>query len=514
EQNGGLPVFGFPTTPQRPEQVEASTFQVQHFERHRLELHPENARPYDVLLGRLGADQLQEMRVASLPQEQLSGCLYFEQTKHTACGSFARAWQSNGLEFDGRPGKSFEESLALFGMPLTNEMYVPLEDGKRHVVQYFERARFEQHPDNAPPYNVLFGLLDNEARAGTLLPRPQQLLPAPLFFNYKSQIVRLERDGLSPAAIVHEDDASEITSFSVSPNGYQLVYVLKSADGYRLIRTSAAGAHRTELYLSPGPISTPRWSPNGVQIAFHAGELDVSEPGAMYQILTVSDGNIEDRMLPDENQSAPALAYLPEAWSPDRPRLLVSAVAKQSEGCTSMIFDLDGRLKALPAPEGQRWACGGAWLPDGRLLVSAVPDGSLFSKAGLWAIDLNTSHVAQFTPARDGDVNVLFGPLQTRADGTSSAFLLETVALPQLGDPRPFRYAAHMLTREGSPQRWLGNVAFELSEIAGWAPDGSGFLLRGSFGEPINRIKSVWVPLDGGAPFEINNAGYILDWGR
>ena len=128
------------------------------------------------------------------------GCLYFEQTRHTVCASFANAWKSNGLEFDGQSGKSFEESLALFGLPLTNEIAVSLADGKRHIVQYFERARFESHPDNPAPYNILFGLLDNEARAGTLLARPQALLPAPLFFLYETQIVRLERDGLTPMA--------------------------------------------------------------------------------------------------------------------------------------------------------------------------------------------------------------------------------------------------------------------------------------------------------------------------
>ena len=58
EQNGGLPVFGFPTTNQHEEQIEGKPFQVQWFERNRLELHPENARPYDVLLGRLGVDRL------------------------------------------------------------------------------------------------------------------------------------------------------------------------------------------------------------------------------------------------------------------------------------------------------------------------------------------------------------------------------------------------------------------------------------------------------------------------
>src|SRR5262245_39975754 len=58
EQNGGLPIFGFPTGPQHEERVEGMPLQIQWFERNRLELHPENSRPYDVLLGRLGAERL------------------------------------------------------------------------------------------------------------------------------------------------------------------------------------------------------------------------------------------------------------------------------------------------------------------------------------------------------------------------------------------------------------------------------------------------------------------------
>ena len=56
EQNGGLAVFGLPLAPQQEETLEGQALQAQWFERARLELHPENARPYDVLLGRLGVD--------------------------------------------------------------------------------------------------------------------------------------------------------------------------------------------------------------------------------------------------------------------------------------------------------------------------------------------------------------------------------------------------------------------------------------------------------------------------
>ncbi|HZG66058.1 MAG TPA: hypothetical protein VEZ12_04900, partial [Herpetosiphonaceae bacterium] len=60
EQNGGLAVFGFPITPQREERNRdtGQTYLTQWFERNRFELHPENAAPYDVLLGRLGDDRL------------------------------------------------------------------------------------------------------------------------------------------------------------------------------------------------------------------------------------------------------------------------------------------------------------------------------------------------------------------------------------------------------------------------------------------------------------------------
>src|SRR5215213_7352353 len=58
EQNGGLAVFGLPLGPQQQETLEGKPLQAQWFERVRLELHPENARPYDVLLGRLGVDRL------------------------------------------------------------------------------------------------------------------------------------------------------------------------------------------------------------------------------------------------------------------------------------------------------------------------------------------------------------------------------------------------------------------------------------------------------------------------
>jgi len=165
ERNGGLMVFGFPITPQQPERVEGRPTQVQWFERSRLELHPEHPAPYDVQIGRMGADRLSQLRRdwKAFPRvAPAADCRTFAETGHTVCGELLAAWQSGGLNLDGDPGINDNESLGLFGLPLSSPTPERGSDGKTYTVQWFERARFELHPENAPPYNVLLGLLGRE----------------------------------------------------------------------------------------------------------------------------------------------------------------------------------------------------------------------------------------------------------------------------------------------------------------------------------------------------------------
>ena len=170
EQNGGLAVFGLPLAAQQQTTLEGQTFQVQSFERARLELHPENAQPYDVLLGRLGVDRLtqQGRDWFTFPKtEAQANCRFFPETGHNVCGAILAAWRASGLEFDGKRGKSEAESLALFGLPLSDAQTETIE-GKDYSVQWFERARFELHPENQSPYNVLLGRLGAEVSSGSM----------------------------------------------------------------------------------------------------------------------------------------------------------------------------------------------------------------------------------------------------------------------------------------------------------------------------------------------------------
>jgi subtilisin family serine protease len=160
--NGGLPIFGYPTSEEFVERGEdGRDYTVQYFERHRLELHPENRPPYNVLLSRLGDSILQQGSRSWFDFPKGSpepGCQVFADTGHSVCEPFLSYWRTHGLELDGRRGKTAAESLALFGQPLSEAQVETLADGQQYIVQWFERARFESHGDQG----VLLGLLSND----------------------------------------------------------------------------------------------------------------------------------------------------------------------------------------------------------------------------------------------------------------------------------------------------------------------------------------------------------------
>ncbi len=163
---GGLPTFGFPITDAQietdPETGKA--FLTQWFERNRFELHPENAgTKYEVLLGLLGKDLRREALAPgvdydfegaylNLPGKE--GARYFTVTSHYVLPRFLKYWDENG-------------GLERFGYPMSEEHdEVDPETGKAYSTQWFERARFEYHPENAgTKYEVLLGLLGNQIKS-------------------------------------------------------------------------------------------------------------------------------------------------------------------------------------------------------------------------------------------------------------------------------------------------------------------------------------------------------------
>ena len=152
ERNGGLPIFGYPISEQRVETVEGRSLPVQWFERDRLEIQADGT----VTAGRLGARllELQGRPWESFPPERPINsleCRYFPQTRFNVCGWILGHWERNG-------------GLERFGYPITPVFEEEIE-GRTYSVQYFERRRFELHPENTYPHDVLLGLLGREVYA-------------------------------------------------------------------------------------------------------------------------------------------------------------------------------------------------------------------------------------------------------------------------------------------------------------------------------------------------------------
>jgi peptidoglycan/xylan/chitin deacetylase (PgdA/CDA1 family) len=149
---GGLELFGYPIS----DEFEWNGMTVQYFERVRMEHQPGMwPERYDILLGRLGAE-LTEHRVNEQPFKRVTGspnanCDYYAETGHYLCFGFRDHWYAHG-------------GLAVLGFPISEEFKeVNPQDGKTYTVQYFERARFEYHPENQPPWNILGGHLGRTA---------------------------------------------------------------------------------------------------------------------------------------------------------------------------------------------------------------------------------------------------------------------------------------------------------------------------------------------------------------
>ncbi|MHB8647850.1 MAG: hypothetical protein ACYDAR_18875, partial [Thermomicrobiales bacterium] len=164
--NGGATIFGFPLTNEGVDP--ASQLTVQYFERSRFEYHPEAAgTPQLVQLTNVGRIITAGRTDPAFPPQPLvpagSDRSYYVQTQHSIGGQFKKFFDQNG-------------GIFIFGYPISEETIEPNPtDGVAYTVQWFERARFEFHPEfNATPNAIELGQLGRQLLLGQLgLYKPQ-----------------------------------------------------------------------------------------------------------------------------------------------------------------------------------------------------------------------------------------------------------------------------------------------------------------------------------------------------
>jgi len=151
DRYGGVATFGLPRT----EEFSQGGLKVQYFQRARMELHPDNPVLYRVqlsLLGDLLGYRTPAIPAASIPPMNHPERRYCPQTGHTISYSFLQYYDSHG-------------GLDVFGYPITE-----LLTERGTVVQYFQRAKMEWHPENPISYQVTLGNLGDEYIARVHLP--------------------------------------------------------------------------------------------------------------------------------------------------------------------------------------------------------------------------------------------------------------------------------------------------------------------------------------------------------
>ncbi len=247
DSHGGVPLLGYPLTDPETE----GGFMVQYLERARIEYHPENAGTgYEVQLGLLGSIETAGRNFAPSPVADASTTptrLYFPETQHTLAGKFLDYWQQNG-------------GLALFGYPISEPL---VENGV--TVQYFQRNRFELHPDQAgTPYEVQLGLLGRDLLAQRVqITETSVSLPT---YGYEEGFYTPTNDSVAPYPHLDLNKMGPITVHTyrliVLENRYIKLSVLPQLGG-RLYEAIYKPTGHDELYrnpvVKPAPFSDKGW---------------------------------------------------------------------------------------------------------------------------------------------------------------------------------------------------------------------------------------------------------------
>ncbi len=149
--HGGLAQQGYPIAEEMQEtsDLNGQSYTVQYFERAVFEKHPENKPPFDTLLSQLGTFRYKAKYPIGAPDQHASTVnpRKFTETGHIVGGVFRTYWEGHG-------------GLAQQGYPISDEFSEVSDlNGQPYTVQYFERAVFELHPENKPPFDVLLSQL-------------------------------------------------------------------------------------------------------------------------------------------------------------------------------------------------------------------------------------------------------------------------------------------------------------------------------------------------------------------
>ena len=225
DKNGGLFVNGLPLT----DEFAWQGMTVQVFERTIFERHNDNGSVY-IARRLLGRDLTKDRDLSVPPFAPIANSLpdspsrrFFPQTGHSLSNGFLSYWNSYG-------------GLPTFGYALSEEFSEKNPaDGQTYTVQYFERARFEYHPEHrGTPFEVQLGLLGKQI-AFTLFDAAR-FAPAPNAAPGAQDAVIVP--SLMYHHILYLGNRDDMNRFSTPPDLFVRELDWLQANGYHTVTTA------------------------------------------------------------------------------------------------------------------------------------------------------------------------------------------------------------------------------------------------------------------------------------
>ncbi|MCC7187383.1 MAG: PD40 domain-containing protein [Anaerolineales bacterium] len=297
--------------------------------------------------------------------------------------------------------------------------------------------------------------------------QPTGLFPHSLYFINNdntgiAQVFRLETDGKTTSQITFEPAA--VNSYDVSQVDGSVAYVSNN----QLLLINADGSDRRAL-VDGGPvdpsyqfaegINSPTFSPDGQTIAF--GHLGL----VLYGVST----GISNRVL--ENQ--PGEMYVPQMYSPDGTKILITIAIPNSDGVSSGIY-YPAAASVVPVigADGVAVCCseqGWAW--DSSSLYAGLASVGMFG-SGLWRADASSGDMVTLLPTEtSGNYNLASHPYLA-PDGQLYFFFVNLPATEEFVSRAPLQIV------RAAPDGVTGRTVllpetFQLMNEALWAPDAS-----------------------------------------
>jgi dipeptidyl aminopeptidase/acylaminoacyl peptidase len=275
-----------------------------------------------------------------------------------------------------------------------------------------------------------------------------------------------------------------ISSTRLSPDGRHVVYAQQRVDEKtekkyaNLWVAPVEGGEARQFTFGDQNDSTPRWSPDGGQIAFLSNRVDKEKPAQVY-LIPFGGGEARPLTSIDSGNSAEIGDF---SWSPDGKKLLLSMRKKDPEALEREKDEQKKKLGVVARHYDRLYykLDGYGYLPHERWHI--------------WTADAHTGKAKQLT---DGPVwdeqNPAWSP-----DGKWIAYISNVCEDP---DSYPDRTDLFVMPAGGGAPRKIDTPVGEVAQPS-FSPDGRWIAYYGQEGEGLwYKNTGLWVaPADGSAP--------------